>query len=214
MEPAVFGLPSRRWLFTLSGTKDATYRSDVFRGQSVAAFGAAEPVLELGPLALDAVAIAIRDDLARAIPRNVAAAIVRGYFDFWFDAVSHAEHHKQAVIFVAAELHGSGNNWRAGYGPTAKLSEFVASLTLPRRVVVVYVNDILDQIAQRAAKAGFDLSGYFFAPPPDHPFLADCGAEWTRWRAGNLHKADPTRVPIKAPKLDKERRQAIARLLQ
>ena len=210
MEPTIFGLPNRRWLFVLSGTKDATYRSDVFRGQSVAAFGAPEPVLESGPLALDAVAIAIRDDLARAIPRDVAAAIVRGYFDYWFDAVSNAEHHNQAVVFVAAELLGSGNNWRAGYGPTAKLPEYVASLANPRRLVVVYVNDILDQIRKRAAKAGLDLSGRSFAPPPDHPFLADCKAEWARWRAENVHVTRAT----KGPKIDKEWRQAIGGLLQ
>ena len=56
---------TNRQLLALTNTTANQYRQDKFREQAVAALGAAEPVLEDRPLLVDAMAMIIRDDLAR-----------------------------------------------------------------------------------------------------------------------------------------------------
>jgi hypothetical protein len=211
----ILGLPGMSGLFAVTGTRAATWRSDVFRGQSVAAFGEAEPILKSHPYGLDAAAIEIRNDLAKAIPRAHAAAITRGYFDFWADAVSHAEHDGQALVFVVAERDPliSSDDWRAAYGPAEKVDEYIASLPKPlRRVVVVGINGALKAIRERADTLGIKLPNVPFFVSPDHPLLAECKADWTRWRDKNVRPIDP--VQPKGPRLEKRRKQAICEMLQ
>ena len=96
----ILTLPSQSALFAVTGTNPATHRSDLFREQAAAAFGAAEPVLKERPLAVDAVAMKLRDELnERGLSRKLSATIVRGYFDHWIEAVAHADYDGQDVVF-------------------------------------------------------------------------------------------------------------------
>jgi hypothetical protein len=214
--PIILALPDMRWLFAITGTNPATWRSDVHRGLSVAAFGVAEPVLESRPLALDAVAIHIRDDLiAGDLPRKLAGAIVRVFFDRWAEGIAHAEQDGQDVVFYAAELDprkfGTDSNWRCGVGPADGFERHLASLPKPiKRVLFIHLLETLADIRRCAAEAGLDLSAGRFFVPPDHPLLAECKAEFETWRAENRVSGPRG----KFPKVSQQRRRHIEGLLQ
>jgi hypothetical protein len=210
---ASFTLPDQRALMTVTGTNPATYRSDLHRGQGVAAFGASEPVAKDRPLMLDAVAVVIRDELhERGLSRKLAADIVRGFFDRWAEAVSHADHDDQDVVFGVVELDPKiqVDNWICAIGPVEKLADYLMSLPRPqRRVLFVHLRDLLSEIRGRAAKAKLDLSGRFFVPP-DHRLLAQINADWSNWRAKNK----VTGPRAKVPELGRPYRQRIEELLR
>jgi hypothetical protein len=73
--------PHNRQLLALTNTSSNQNRQDKFREQAVAA-GAAEPVLGDRPLVLDAMAMIIRDDLARSISRRQPRRHPR-FWDKW-----------------------------------------------------------------------------------------------------------------------------------
>lgn len=211
----ILALPDMRWLLKITGTNAATWRSDVHRGLSVAAFGASGPILETRPLLLDAVAVRLRDDLAEVVPRKLAANIVRGFFDRWAEGVAHAEHDGQDVVFVVAEpdprRYGKDANWYCAVGPAEKLGAYVASLPQPlRRVLVIHMRETLADIRRGAANVRLDLSGAHFFVPPDHPMLTEVKTEWAKWRAEN----NVTGTRARFPKVDKQRRHAIEEVLQ
>jgi hypothetical protein len=191
-------LPNHRALMAVTGTKPATYRSDLFRGQGVAAFGAPEPVAKDRPLAMDAVSIVLRDELhERGLARKHASLIVRGFFDRWAEAVSHADHDDQDVVFGVVELDPmiQVDNWVCAIGPMEKLADYLMSLPRPqRRVLFVHLRDVLSTIRGRAVKAKLDLSGRFFVPP-DHPLLAQIKADWSNWRAKNKVTGPRAKLP-------------------
>jgi hypothetical protein len=217
MTTSIFAFPAMRWLFLAAGINANTWRSEVMRGLSCAAFGAAEPVLTSRPLGLDAVAVHIRDDLASGgLPLKLASAIVRGFFDRWVEGVAHAEHHGQDVVFVVAEVGDPASvkadrNWRCAVGPFDKLQAFVADLPKPvRRVLYVHLLDVLADIRRCAGEAGLDLSGMRFFVPPDHPSLAEIKAEWATWRGAN----NVTGRHAKFPRIGRERKADIEGLVQ
>lgn len=191
-------LPDHRALMAVTGTKPATYRSDLFRGQGVAAFGAQEPVAKDRPLAMDAIAIILRDELhERGVPRKHASLIVRGFFDRWAEAVSHADHDDQDVVFGVVELDPKiqVDDWVCAIGPVEKLADYLKSLPRPqRRALFVHLRDVLSDIRGRAVKAKLDLSGRFFVPP-DHPLLAQIKTDWSNWRAKNKVTGPRAKVP-------------------
>jgi len=200
------------WLLKITGTNPATWRSDLHRGLGVAAFGAAEPVLRNRPLALDALAVRLRDELAERLPRKHAGAIVRGFFDHWGEGVAYAEHEGQDTVFVTAELdhraHGD-SNWRCAIGPFDTLQAFINDLPKPvRRVLYVHVLEVLADIRRCAAEAGIDLSGGHFFVPPRHPLLVEVKAHWAKWRAEH----DVTGTRAKFPKIARERKLDIEKL--
>ena len=205
-------LPDHRALMAVTGTKPATYRSDLFRGQGVAAFGAQEPVAKDRPLAMDAVGIVLRDELhQRGLGRKLASLIVRGFFDRWAEAVSHADHDDQDVVFGVVELDPriQVDNWVCAIGPMEKLADYLKSLPRPqRRVLFAHVRDVLSDIRGRAVKAKLDLSGHFFVPP-DHKLLAQIKSDWSNWRAKNKI----TGPRAKSPELERSYRQRVEDLL-
>jgi hypothetical protein len=209
---AILALPSQRALFAVTGTNPTTYRSDVHRAQGAAAFGVAEPIFKDRPLALDAVAICLRDELnERGLSREVAAAVVRGFFDRWAEGISHADHDDQDVIFGVVELDPQKfpDTWRCAVGPAEKLDEYLKGLPRPqRRALFVHLRETLAGIRGRATKAKLDLSGRFFVPPY-HPLIAKTRSYWEKWRAHN--NVGPR---VKFPKPDRPYRQSIEALLQ
>ncbi|WP_454619349.1 hypothetical protein [Bradyrhizobium cenepequi] len=207
----IFALPSQRALFAVTGINPATYRSDVFRDQSVAAFGASEPVARDRPLVLDAVAIRLRDELQElGLSRKLAASIVRGFFDRWAEGVAYADHENQDVIFAVIEFDPRKFRdvpWVCTVGPAEKFEDYLKTLPRPRRrIVFVHLRETLADLRERAAKAKVELPEHFFVSP-EHPLLAQIKTDWAKWRADN-------KVGIKLPKLERQYRQSVEDLLQ
>jgi hypothetical protein len=150
----------------VTNTSAEQLRSDRFRDQGVAAFGASDWVLPGRPLAIDAVAIAVRDELAKVLPRKTASVITRGWFDKWIEGVARVEHNNEQIVFVVAQL-TSGDEWRCALGPAPKLVEHIAQLPRWKVCVAVDIGDIMRTIRERATKARIDLSGSFFLPIDD-----------------------------------------------
>jgi hypothetical protein len=210
---AKFILPDQRALLAVTGSNPATYRSDLHRGQGVAAFGASEPVAKDRPLMLDAVAVVLRDELhGRGLPRKLAADIVRGFFDRWAEGVAHADHDGQDVVFVVVEVDPKiqADSWFCAIGPAGKLCDYLMSLPRPqRRALFVHLRAVLADIRGRAAKAELELSGCFFVAP-DHALLAQIKTDWSTWRVKNKI----TGPRAKVPELGRPYRQRIEELLR
>ena len=82
-------------------------RNDRRHGQTVAAFGAAEPSHNNRYLLVDCVAMLIRDKLTkRGMKRKLAAWYVRAFSDQWLQGVSSVEHMDQAILLAVAYLGG------------------------------------------------------------------------------------------------------------
>src|SRR5262245_57436598 len=123
---------THRDLLALTNTSSTQYRQDRFRNQWVAAFRAAVPVLRDRRLLIDAMAMIIRDDLARSIPRRAAATTVRAFWDKWIEAVARVEHRREPVVFAVAEQ--SEGVWWCGTGPAMQLPAFVNNQPALRRL--------------------------------------------------------------------------------
>jgi hypothetical protein len=193
-------------------TTHVQHRTDLHRDQGVAAFGAAEPISKSRPLVMDAIALCLRDELnERGLPRKVAAAVVRGFFDNWAEGFSNADYGDQDFMFGVVELDPEefGDSWRCAIGPADQYDDYLKRLPWPqRRAVFVHLREMLVNIRSRAAKAKLDLSARVFVPP-DHPLIAETRSYWKKWRAHN--KVGPR---AKFPKLDRPYRQSIEALLQ
>jgi hypothetical protein len=175
-------------------TSPEQVRSDRFRNLAVAAFGAADWVLPRRPLAVDAVAVALRDDLAKVLPRKTASVIVRGFFDLWIEAVARAEHGGESIIFLVAQLVSGPDEWRCAIGPAAKLSEHIAQLPPWKVCVTADVGEIMRGIRERASNKGIDLSGGSFFLPLDHPLTQEWISEFRAARQKAGFEPKPVRI--------------------
>lgn len=142
-----------------------------------------------------AVALLIQNDLARSLPRAVAAMIVRAYFDVWATAVARVEHRGEPVIFGVGEVRE--RQWWVAAGRAEQLPAFLASQPPLRRFVEVNVAALLAEMYERARAAGLDLSAGSFFLPPDDPLFLKWMAEFRQSRERAIAQFDPT--DIKAP---------------
>jgi hypothetical protein len=210
-------LDSRSQLLTLTATSSQQYDQDRFREQQVGAFGANEPPVTNRPLLLDALAMVIRDDLAKSIsPRRAASNIVRGFADQWQTALAHIEHRGQTWVFMAAQQ--SAKVWCCGAGPKKDLPAFVAMQVQNgapfRRIVVVDITALMAEIAARAKQAGLDLSQGTYYVAPDHSFHVKWASEFRQWREARLRQFDPLYKKINPPRLSARQRNAVEELIK
>jgi hypothetical protein len=153
-------------LRSLAEVHPDTERSDRFNATSCAALGVREPIGH--HFVIDAVAWKIRDRLNKdGLPRVTAAGVVVHFFDKWGSVVAHYEDHQEPRLFAVAEM--PSGMWFASDGLAKALPKFVAEHQPPlKRLYVVNVVDIIEQLYQRAEKLKFDLSGgSLFLPPTD-----------------------------------------------
>ena len=202
---------TNRQLLALTNTTANQYRQDKFREQAVAAFGAAEPVLEDRPLVLDAMAMIIRDDLARSIPRRAAARTVRAFWDKWIEAVARVEHRGESVVFAVAEQ-SEGGVWWCGIGPAQQLPAFVANRPPLRRLVFANIPQLYSELQNRATKLGFDLSAGKLFLPPDHPLFISWVSEFREQREALERKFDPLHGGRAPPPPSMKQRKALEAL--
>jgi hypothetical protein len=198
---------TNRQLLALTNTTANQYRQDKFREQAVAAFGAAEPVLEDRPLLVDAMAMIIRDDLARSIPRRAAATTVRAFWDKWIDAVARVEHRDEAVVFAVAEQ--SEGVWWCGTGPAEQLPAFVANQPPLRRLVIANVPQLYTELQNRADKLGFDLAAGELCLAPDDPLFISWVTEFREQREALQRKFDPLHGGRAPPRPSAQQRKAL-----
>jgi hypothetical protein len=212
----ILTLDSRSQLLTLTATGSQQYDQDRFREQQVGAFGANEPPVTNRPLLLDALAMVIRDDLAKSIsPRRAASNIVRGFADQWQNALAHIEHRGQAWLFMAAQQ--SETVWFCAAGPKEGLPAFVAmqqNRAPLRRIIVVDIAALMEEIAARAKQAGLDLSQGTYYVAPDHPFHVEWANEFRQWREAKLRQFDPFYKKINPPRLSARHRNAVQELIK
>jgi hypothetical protein len=193
-------------LLVLTGVNAASLRTDRLRKLSVAAFGAAEPILLDRYLLVDGVAWRVRDELAgQGMVRRAAAMITRAFFDKWIEAVARIEHRCEPVVFAVAEQ--SAGVWWCGTGNADGLADYVRTQSPLRRLFVVNVEQILAGMKHRGERADFDLRGNFFLPP-DHPLFTEWIAEFAARRTAVPERFDPLHMrPPRAP--DARQRRAI-----
>jgi hypothetical protein len=156
-------------MLALTGENPATVRNDRRHGQTVAAFGAAEPSGHGRWLLVDCAAMLIRDQLnGRGMKRQLAAWYVRAFSDHWLQGLSLAEHMGKTVLLAVAEH--SGDQWWAAFGPSEEFLKFLETLPKPpERLYTVELAGIMNGIRQRAQKAGIHLGDFVLRP--DHPQL-------------------------------------------
>lgn len=185
-------------LLILAGVNANTFRSDKLRGQAVACFGA--PDIGPEPLAIDAVALLVRDTLnISGLPRMAAATVTRAFWDQWATAVSASEHGGENYLFALGQL--VGGTWWASAGPAERLPRFLDTRPPCKQLHVVNLPAILFEIRKRAKAARLDLSkGHFFLPR-NHPVFSELIDSWVEWRARALEKFDPLHLP-KVPPLN------------
>jgi hypothetical protein len=186
-------------MLALTGENPATVRNDRRHGQTVAAFGAAEPSSNNKWLLVDCVAMLIRDQLVElGMRRKMAAIIVRAFFDHWVEALSKVEHQGRSMLFATADL-GGKRMWTA-FGSEDKFSAFQELLPEdepPKRLYTVKLGEIMDGIRHRAQKADIHLGSFFL--PPEHPFFIKCTTEFRAAREKALNQFDPLRKPPRGP---------------
>src|SRR5262249_20143082 len=158
-----------------------------------------------------------RDDLARSIsPRRAASNIVRGFADQWQTALAHIEHREQAWLFMVAQQ--STKVWCCAAGPKKDLPAFVAMQAQNwaplRRIVVVDISALMEEIAARAKQAGLDLSQGTYYVAPDHPFHVKWANEFRQWREAKLRQFDPLYKKIGPPRLSARHRNAFEELIK
>lgn len=160
-------------MLILAGENAATLRNDRRHGQAVAAFGTAEPSGHNKWLLVDAVAMLIRDQLTeRGMKRKLAAWYVLAFSDQWLEGVSRVEHLHHAILLAVADL--GGGQWWAAFGAAEKFLAFLKTLPKPpERLYTVELAEIMDDIRERAQKAGIHLGDFIL--PPNHPQLV----QWT-----------------------------------
>ncbi len=183
---------TNRQLLALTNTTANQYRQDKFREQAVAAFGAAEPILEDRPLLVDAMAMIIRDDLARSIPRRAAATTVRAFWDKWIEAIARVEHRGEEVVFAVAEQ--SEGVWWCG--------------TL-RRLVIANAPQLYSELQNRADKLRFDLSAGDLFLAPDDPLFISWVTEFREQREALQRKFDPLHGGRAPPRPSAQQRKAL-----
>jgi hypothetical protein len=201
---------TNRQLLALTNTSSNQNRQDKFREQAVAAFGAAEPVLEDRPLVLDAMAMIIRDDLARSISRRAAATTVRAFWDKWIEAIARVEHRCEEVVFAVAEQ--CEGVWWCGTGPAQQLPAFVANRPPLRRLVIANVPQLYSELHNRADKLGFDLSAGDLFLAPDDPLFVKWVTEFREQREALQRKFDPLHGGKAPPRPSAQLRKALEAL--
>ena len=151
-------------MLALTGENAATVRNDRRHGQTVAAFGAAEPSHNNRYLLVDCVAMLIRDKLTkRGMKRKLAAWYVRAFSDQWLQGVSSVEHMDQAILLAVAHL--GDEHWWAASGPSEEFLAFLKGLPKPpEQLYTVELVEVMDDIRKRAQKAGIHLGDFFLRP--------------------------------------------------
>jgi hypothetical protein len=183
----------------LAAENAASFRNDRRHGHTVAAFGAAEPSNTNRWLLVDFVAMAIRDQLTDyRLERKVAAFIVRAFFDKWIEAVAKVEYQGRPMLFATGGVDDK-TMW-AAVGPAEGFRAFLELLPeeqAPKRLYTVEVATIMNDIQQRAKKAGI-IAGNFFLPP-EHPMFIKWTAEFRNARERAQAQFDPLKKPWRGP---------------
>jgi hypothetical protein len=164
---------SLKEMLELTGENAATLRNDRRHGQTVAAFGAAEPSNHNGWLLADCAGMLIRDKLnERGMKRKLAAWYVRAFSDHWLEGVSRVEHLDQAILLAVACV-GDGR-WWAAFGAAEEFLTFLKGLPRPpEQLYTIDLAEVVEHIKKNAKKAGIHLGDFIL--PPNHPQLI----EWT-----------------------------------
>ena len=145
-------------------------------GHVALAFGTPVPATPGRYLDLDLVAMAISLGLSQALGREIATAIVAGFFHQWASAVGHAEATPDQEFFMAV----GGVGWDAAKkGPKllivthGTLGQITEDFHRTKDLVgyfTINVSDIVRRLRERGQKVGIDLSRPFFFPPGDPRF--------------------------------------------
>lgn len=127
-------------------------------------------------LDLDLVGMAINLGLTQSLGRDIATAIVSGFFHQWAAAVGHAEADPNQNFFIAV----GGVGWNEEKkGPKlllvthGTLDQITGDFRDTKDLVgffTVNVTDIIRRLRARAHAAGIDLGRPFFYPPNDPRF--------------------------------------------
>ena len=178
---------TRPQMIEVAGLNPSSYRVYQSAGDGAAAFGADAPLLlEKRALVMDAVALMVRDALAKSLPRKFAAQIVRMWWDHWAWAVTYAEHAGEPHAFVQVETTAASNNWHSLVCPLGELEAQLNRFPNMRRFIGINIPDILHTAHQRAELLGADLSAGSIWLPPDHPLHVEWMQEFAAWRDRTL----------------------------
>jgi hypothetical protein len=213
MRPMLIGSVPLKTLLALTGINRETLKSDRLRGYSVAAFGAARPVVDERCLLVDGIAMLIHNDLSGTLHRRAAAVVVRGFWDKWAEALARIEHKNEPVLFAIGQY--SETVWWAGSGLARELPLFVANQPPMQRLLTVNIARHKCNMEQRAEKLGIDLSTGWFILPPDDPRFVSWMAEFRRDRERRQEMFDPLHMkPPHSPsaRLRKSVEEAACRL--
>ncbi len=135
----------------------------------------------------------VRDRLNDAgMVRRAAASITLAFWPEWTEALAYVGHPRLPIVFAVAERDDGA--WWCGNGRADQLADFVAEQSKQsplKRLHVVTVARILDDMHKRAAKAGLDLSAGSVILPPDDPQLVEWLREFRAPRDAAQRKFDP-----------------------
>jgi hypothetical protein len=164
------------------------------RRTAVGAFGITHPVCWL---AIDAVAMAVRDELQRSgMTMRQAVNMALAFWPEWTTALAKVEHEGEPWLFVVAE---TLKGWWCASMVARELPEGLRHLPIeavPRRMFIVNMPHLLIEMRERAKQTGLDLSGGHFIVPADHPELATWMADVRDRRKVSTQQFDPLRLKL------------------
>jgi hypothetical protein len=112
----------------------------------------------------------------------------------------------------------SAKVWCCAAGPKKDLPAFIAMQVQNRapfrRIVLVDIAVLMEEIAARAKQAGLDLSQGTYYVAPDHPFHVKWANEFRQWREAKLRQFDPLYKKINPPRLSARQRNAVEELIK
>jgi hypothetical protein len=173
---------SREQFLAILKLPEANYDAMQRTGQAALAFTVSRPQPPGQYLDLDLVAMAMVLAMTPTIRRELAAAIVRGFFNQWVSAVGHAEddpgqHYSLGVLQEQAQ--GQAVGYVVSSGTREELMRDFHGLH--GTVMAIDITDILARLRANAREIGLDLSQAFFWPP-DHPRFAQIIEEFKQIR--------------------------------
>jgi hypothetical protein len=194
-------------LLAMTGINDATLRSDRLRNYSVAAFGAARPVVDARCLLADGMAMRIHNDLSGMLHRRAAAVVTRAFWPEWAEALARIEHRGEPVLFALGQLRDTV--WWCGAGHADELPKFVAQQPPMRRLLTVNIARHKFEMEERAKMLCLDLSRGSFILAPDDARFVEWMTEFRQARDRAQARFDP--LHLRAPRAPSARlRRSVA----